>query len=707
MGFGMNDALTIGRVIGVHGFRVNVELEPDIKSPSRVGFEGVQTAVAINAYLTFDIGAGELAIGVVTDLEARESFDPSSDDELTLELVKPRRTASVQLLGTVKPKRDRSYGFDPGITVLPSLETPARTTSRDVMQAAFSEAPKRNAPGDAGGRDDYDIGLDLGIPTANTDKPLLASFNDLFSRPMAIVGNTGSGKSFTVARLIQSAVHATSKTRRPRFFVLDINGEYGRAFGEGCETKEPNKIYLNGKEFSVPIWLMNAREVCDWLSASEQTQMPVLKNNWSTFKGRGGSAPTKQSTRIPIDYPSRIAESLNAIIHCIDQPPWDARSTFYEWTRSIENYLNGFHPTQEIKDRFDRLIAIGDQLKPVKFGPKELGANRLAIEILVKELAADMENYLPEGPDEEQASADKPQYFPAKWLFGGLKIIADDAADENKIKQHLPGLQLRLTNRLIDRRWGSFTEYDKQGMTSFNAWLDRLQIGQSNASDVHVIDCSMLGHEVLPYVCGIIGRILLELREHVPAEDRFKDPWVLVLEEAHNYIRPRRQDEDPGTEISREAYERIAKEGRKFGLSMIVASQRPSEISPTIISQCANIIMHRLQNHEDIEHFRRIVPSQSRRLLDQITVLASGEAIVFGSAFHVPTRVRIHLPDKGKEPWSRTAAPYDSWNKDTGFNLGKALENWGVKPVDQEAAELPEEESIEEAETGSDDDCPF
>lgn len=79
----MNDALTIGRVIGVHGFRVKVELEPDIKSPSRVGFEGVQTAVAINAYLTFDIGAGELAIGVVTDLEARESFDPSSDDELS------------------------------------------------------------------------------------------------------------------------------------------------------------------------------------------------------------------------------------------------------------------------------------------------------------------------------------------------------------------------------------------------------------------------------------------------------------------------------------------------------------------------------------------------------------------------------------------------------------------------------------------------
>ena len=627
---------------------------------------------------------------------------------MTLELVKPRRTASVQLLGTVKPKRDRSYGFDPGITVLPSLETPARTASRDVMQAAFSEAPKRNAPGDAGGRDDYDIGLNLGIPTANTDKPLLASFNDLFSRPMAIVGNTGSGKSFTVARLIQSAVHATSKTRRPRFFVLDINGEYGRAFGVNCETKEPNKIYLNGKEFSVPVWLMNAREVCDWLSASEQTQMPVLKNNWSIWKGKGGRLDEHEAGRTTaIDFQTRIAESLEAIMMCVERTTGNVRSSFYEWTRSIKYYVDSAHLDDDTSAKIRQLIGIGDQLKPVQYGPWELGANRLEIEQLTGSILSSMENGIPNPTNTARDSADKPQYFPVKWLYGGLQVISEDGADENKIKQHLPGLQLRLTNHLADRRWGSFTEYDNQGMSSFSAWLDRLQIGQCDASDVHVIDCSMLGHEVLPYVCGIIGRILLELREHVPAEDRFKDPWVLVLEEAHNYIRPRRQDEDPGTEISREAYERIAKEGRKFGLSMIVASQRPSEISPTIISQCANIIMHRLQNHEDIEHFRRIVPSQSRRLLDQITVLASGEAIVFGSAFHVPTRVRIHLPDKGKEPWSQTAAPYDSWNKDAGFNLGKALENWGVMPVEQEGMEPPEEESTGEPETDSDDDLPF
>ena len=108
--------------------------------------------------------------------------------------------------------------------------------------------------------------------------------------------------------------------------------------------------------------------------------------------------------------------------------------------------------------------------------------------------------------------------------------------------------------------------------------------------------------------------ILLETREKLSAARRYKRPWVLVLEEAHNYARPPRSDEDRDQALSRHAFERIAKEGRKFGLSLIIASQRPSEVSQTIISQCANFISHRLQNPDDIDHFRRIIPIQARRL---------------------------------------------------------------------------------------------
>ena len=157
---------------------------------------------------------------------------------------------------------------------------------------------------------------------------------------------------------------------------------------------------------------------------------------------------------------------------------------------------------------------------------------------------------------------------------------------------------------------------------------------------------------------------------------RYKYPWVLVLEEAHNYARPPRSLEDRSAGLSRSAFERVAKEGRKFGLSLIVASQRPSEISPTINSQCANFFSHRLQNPDDIDHFRRIIPRQAQRLLDQVTVLKSGEAIVFGSAVHVPTRVQIKMPSK--EPWSMTAAPFADWSSDNKFPLNEVLNAWGL-----------------------------
>jgi DNA helicase HerA-like ATPase len=258
--------------------------------------------------------------------------------------------------------------------------------------------------------------------------------------------------------------------------------------------------------------------------------------------------------------------------------------------------------------------------------------------------------------------------------------------DASRIEMHLTTLKLRLQTRIDDPRWYSFLNYSDAavGITSLKDWLAKFGIGEREGPRVSIIDLSMLSHEVLPYACTVVGRILLEVRENLTAAHRYKHPWVLVLEEAHNYARPPRSDEDRGQTLSRLAYERIAKEGRKFGLSLIVASQRPSEISETIISQCANFVSHRLQNPDDIDHFRRIIPMQARRLLDQVTILASGEAIVFGSAFHVPTRVQFERPDPG--PYSQTAAPYYEWKNEvepfpSELVIGTWLPNRGEEAV--------------------------
>ncbi len=195
----------------------------------------------------------------------------------------------------------------------------------------------------------------------------------------------------------------------------------------------------------------------------------------------------------------------------------------------------------------------------------------------------------------------------------------------------------------------------------------------------------------------------------MPAARRYKHPWVLVLEEAHNYARPPRADEQRGQTLSRLAFERIAKEGRKFGLSLVIASQRPSEISQTIISQCANFISHRLQNPDDIDHFKRIIPMQARRLLDQVTILASGEAIVFGSAFHVPTRVQFDRPRPG--PYSQTAAPYHEWRTETQpFPVDDVVNAWGLNEASKSVTAVSPDVSQNSQNASSsdfDDDIPF
>ncbi len=230
-----------------------------------------------------------MVVGTITDLQAHESFDPAAGAELALELMKPRRIATVQLLGLL-----RAGIFSPGVTLLPTLDTPAEIGVPELLKAIFEEPPRRNRPEDHQ-EENFDTGLRIGVPSGQRGLELRASYNDLFSRPLAIVGNTGSGKSYTVASLLQRAVASLREpSAEPRVFVLDTNGEYGRASSSAEETYEklPNSLYLNGKEFGVPIWLFNAQEICTWLSAAEQTQEPVLKDWWAIAKSDSTAQPS-------------------------------------------------------------------------------------------------------------------------------------------------------------------------------------------------------------------------------------------------------------------------------------------------------------------------------------------------------------------------------------------------------------------------------
>ncbi len=691
----MDNPRTVGHVVSVNGFRVKVEILKEARSPSRATLDGVQTAVAINAYLTFSIGAGQTIIGIVTDLDARESYDPSSGEELSLELLKARRVVSVQLLGTVElgekdEEGNKFWEFNPGITILPTLDTPAEVGTPEVMKAMLEAPPQRNEPdGHKKSDGEFDYPLAIGKLTGDKSKDVKASYNDLFSRSLAIVGNTGSGKSYSVASLLQKAMNdeelkAQIKTE-PHVFILDINGEYDRAFGIGEVKKEPNHIYLNGKEFGIPLWFFNAQEICAWLSASEQAQEPILKDWWAVVKAH--SKETIDDTINNDNKNLRYAlTEIEGLLACLDEakPIKKSCSIFLKNANDylIGKNLDGF----EILDGF--IAPFKDQInakdrKDAKPGDTILDwdspTNKKDIRDAAEVLITSIKSKIVVLKEQElSATADSPLFIDTEDLINpSLVDRAVSQEDTGKISSYLTTLKLRLNTRLDDKRWRAFLNY-KGSETKFcnlKDWMQCFGFNDSTAKKVSVIDFSMLSHEALPYACAVIGRILLEAREHLEAEQRYENPWVLVLEEAHNYARPKGQNEEKGQELSRTAFERIAKEGRKFGLSLIVASQRPSEISETIISQCANFISHRLQNPKDIEYFQKIIPMQAKRLLEQVTVLTSGEAIVFGSAFHIPTRVQIDSPKP--TPWSQTAAPFYEWKaQGLGFPLDSVIEKW-------------------------------
>jgi hypothetical protein len=700
----MDEPRVIGHVVAVNGFRLKVELTAESKSSSRATPDGVQRAVAINSFLTFDLGAGAHAIGVLSDLEARESYDPKADEELSLELTKPRRIASVQLLGTVVPNPKAGWRFDTGITVLPTLDTPAEIASPDVLLGIFGTPPIRNKPRQWG-EGDFDFPLEIGHQSGDEDTKINASFNDLFSRPLAVVGNTGSGKSYTVASLLRGIVENSELANEqadPHIFILDINGEYANAFlrDDVAEyEREPNKLYLNGEEFCIPAWLMNGEEICDWLQASEATQEPVLKDWWAIAKANPLGAGLYDPIQVAIG-------KIDAAVGWLDDPRQPVGGTFAV-------YLN--HAAQYAPD-----VEWGALDDLIQWAPNDRDQwRKVSNEREVRDWLANVRAELLEAISTRQndgvnfaRSADSPRFVSvAEFRDPNLVDRSTDSENNKRIDQYLLTLKLRLRTRLDDRRWRSFFSYEDQGITNFESWMAKLGVGQKQGARISVLDLSMLSSEVLPFACAVIGRLLLEAREMLRPDVRSRYPWLLVLEEAHNYARPARMIEDRGQSLSRRAFERVAKEGRKFGLSLIVASQRPSEISPTIISQCANFFSHRLQNPDDIDHFRRIIPRQAQRLLDQVTVLAAGEAIMFGSAVHVPARVQIKLPSK--EPWSSTAAPFVDWAKDDAFPLGEVADNWGLNDDPIETREslsrvsVQVEGAVDRSGDDLDDEIPF
>lgn len=441
--------------------------------------------------------------------------------------------------------------------------------------------------------------------------------NKFFSKHIAVVGSTGSGKSGTVARILQEGVKPSEDQLKKgvlnntHILLFDLHGEYSPAF--------PNAKKIDITNLALPYWLMNSEELEEMFIESRESNS---HNQISQFKA---------------------AVTLNKKRHNSDLPKINYDTPVYFSIEEVYQYL------------YNQNIAT-----------KNASTGVLEIETKV-----------PGVNDEYQ-------------LFESIKFKEKKTGQINsgpyasEFDRFVPRLETKLNDDrlafLLKPRKDNSSEYK----TTDLAELLKQFIGYSDKAETNItiIDLSGIPFEVLSIVVSLISRLIFDFcfYHKLTKNNNQEIPFLLVLEEAHNYIP---QSEGSKYSSVKKSIERIAKEGRKYGLSLMIVSQRPSEISETIFSQCNNFVAMRLTNPTDQQYVKRLMPDNVSAITDTLPVLERQEALIIGDCIPIPTIVKIN--DLINKPASNDISFHTEWKKDW---VTMAFDNL-IKKLKKEAVTSP------------------
>lgn len=402
-----------------------------------------------------------------------------------------------------------------------------------------------------------------------------------FNKHIAIVGSTGSGKSHTVAKIIQNAVKGKQGEydglNNSHVVIFDIHSEYRAAF--------PQARFIDITNLKLPYWLLNSDELQELFidtEVNDHNQRNVFKEAVVKSKKEHFSGEASRKEKIHFDSPLMF----------------------------------------EIKDVLQAVKNKNEEMVPGKNGLKQ-------------------------GP-----------------LFGQLSNFVS-----------------RFENKLADRRLDFILGDDARDSTFEDVLKTLIGYGDEK-KNITIIDLSGVPFDVLSITVSLISRVLFEYGYYYKRlriaeqhnENEINDvPLLLVYEEAHKYVP---NDGAAKYRASRESIERIAKEGRKYGVTLLLASQRPSEISETIFSQCNNFLALRLTNPADQNYVKRLLPDTMGNLIDRMPTLRAGESLLIGDAVVLPSVVQVDMCDPAP---ASTDIPYwqlwqEKWHD---LDIDKIKEIWG------------------------------
>ncbi|MHB0756932.1 ATP-binding protein [Polaribacter sp. M15] len=487
-----------------------------------------------------------------------------------------------------------SEDFKQGSSILPSPTEEVFIISESVMSKIFSE--------------DSNYSFKFGELIQNRDINLHINGNSFFSKHIAVVGSTGSGKSCTVAKILQDVVGINKKTnlnkgsqKNAHVIIFDIHSEYKSAFE--IDSKENFSLNaLDVDKLKLPYWLMNSEELESlFIESNEQNS----HNQVSQFKKAVTQNKEKHNPGLSkVNYDTPVYFSIE----------------------EVYNYISNMN--NEVINKVD-----GEEQKP---------------KLLDGTLISDLNKYFDKKLDFVTTSTAKA----TKASNGAFNGEFNRFLSRLETKIHDKRLEFLLKPNKVDGtlyKTDDFEEILKQ----FLGYLDK--------SNITIIDLSGVPFEVLSITVSLISRLVFDFAFHYSklkhnTQELNDIPFLIVCEEAHNYI-----PKNGGAEYkaSKKSIERIAKEGRKYGLSLMVVSQRPSEVSDTIFSQCNNFVALRLTNISDQNYIKGLLPNNANSITDILPTLSAGECLIVGDSTPMPAIVKMEMPDP--EPKSESVKFHSQW----------------------------------------------
>jgi hypothetical protein len=607
----MNDKSTLlGTVQDVNGTSISVKLTGSHSTGlTFVNGQGYRIG-QVGSFVRIPIGYIDL-FGIVSQVGARSVPENIKDNETD-----GYRWLTVQLLGEGY-KRGR---FQRGISQYPTIEDEVHLVSEDDLARIYGEEGRQNhmvRVGHIAGSESIDALIDI---------------NKLITRHSAIVGTTGSGKSTTVAGILNTL---SNEKRFPsaRIIVLDIHGEYGKALKNRANIYKinPEANITEEKALNIPYWAMSFDELISiTLGQIDDKDKGFILERITELKKKSIEVARVVN---PNCYPGVSIANLS-----VDSPIPFSINTLWLY---LHRLINSTHTVQGSGQNFCGIT-------------EDFNSNNTTEAL---QIDTNNGNQLQIG-DADQVIAPLYQTQVAGRIFlSGINL---------NIRRPLDSLASKLRDPRYDFLFkpGTWKPNLKGQVNQDLSELMKLWIGSNRP--ITILDLSGVPANIINSIVGILLRILYDglFWARNLSEGGKERPLLVVMEEAHSYLN------DSLEGLASNVVQKIVKEGRKYGIGAMIVSQRPSEINPTILSQCGTFFSLRLSNSTDRSHIKSAITDNLEGLTDMLPILRTGEAIILGEAVKLPMRTMIEAPPKDRRPDSQDPIVCSELPPDLTFTIG-------------------------------------